>query len=392
MTYVDNAATTPVDERVVEEMKPYFSEEYGNPGSPHSIGFKAKEAVENSRNRIAKILNCSSSEVLFTSSGTESVNLALKGVAEKFGKGHIITTCVEHHCVLDTCKYLEKRGFSVTYLPVDIYGRVREEDLRNAIREDTILVSIIYGSNEIGTISKIKSLAKVAHEKGVLFHTDACQAGRLLLDVEELGVDLLSLNSSKVYGPKGVGLLYRKEGIELEPLLHGGQQEFGLRAGTHNVPGIVGFAKALELMQKFSPEETARLVQLRDKLITGLLQIPKTLLNGHSTERLPDNVNITFCDLDGRALLEMMNEQGIYASMGSACTSHILEASHVIIAIGIGAELAHGTLRFTLGRHTTHEDIDHMLDIIPGIVEELSAKSPVKTDMKFVEERKCRLR
>lgn len=382
--YLDNSATTPVDERVVEAMLPYFNINYGNPGSMHSKGLEGQRALEESREKIAKILNCSPEEILFTGSGTESINMAIKGVSEFYGKkmkkgNHIITQKSEHHAVLDTCEYLEKQGFEVTYLDVDRYGMICVDELRNAIREDTILVSIMYVNNEIGTIQPVEEISKICKEKKVLFHTDACQAANYLsLDVKELGVDLLSLNGSKIYGPKGVGLLFMRKGVMITPLIHGGGQERRLRSGTENIPSIVGFAKALEISQEEREKENVRLGKLSEKLRNGILSsIPKAFLNGHPVRRIPSNVNISILDVEGEAILLYLDEYGICASTGSACTSKTLDPSHVILATGLPYEAAHGSLRFTLGRYTTEEGVDRLLEVLPKVIKELRGISPV---------------
>lgn len=386
--YLDNAATTHVDKEVLKEMTKYFSVKYGNPGSFHSKGLEAKEAVDDSRKKIADILNCQTEEIIFTSGGTESVNLAIKGIAfaNKSKGNHIITSKIEHHAVLYSCEYLEKNGFDVTYIDVDKYGLVNPEDVKKAITDKTILISIMYANNEIGTIEPIKKIGEIAKAKRIYFHTDACQAGSMNLDVLDLNVDLMTLNSGKIYGPKGAGLLYVKKGVKIEPLLHGGGQEFGLRSGTENVPGIVGFAKALELVQKNKEKENKRLIKLRDYLIRNILKkIPKTILNGHLTERLPNNVNVSFLDIEGEAIVLHLNEYGIYASTGSACTSKSLEPSHVITAIGLPYEASHGSIRFSLGKETEMEDIKYVLKVLPGIVKSLRKISPVKLNIKHFE-------
>ncbi|MEI6731871.1 MAG: cysteine desulfurase family protein [archaeon] len=382
--YFDNSATAPLDERVFREMIPYLSYIYGNPSSFHGKGKEAKDALDDARERIAGILNCSAKEIVFTSGGTESINFALKGVAlANMGKGnHIITSKLEHHAVLETCKYLEGKGFEVTYLNVDRYGLVNPEDVEQAITEKTILISIMYANNEIGTIEPIEEIGRIAKAKGVLFHTDACQAaGYLDLDVKKLNVDLLTVNGSKVYGPKGAGLLYVRKGIDLEPLIHGGGQEFNLRSGTENVPAIMGFAKALEIAYAERKENSGRLIELRNYFIQGLLKIPKSRLNGHPTERLPNNVNVSFLDVEGEAMLLHLNEQGIYASTGSACTSQSLETSHVLAAIALPYEASHGSLRFSLGNRTTKEEIDTVLQVLPKIVDTLKVMSPLNLNM-----------
>ncbi|VVB81252.1 Cysteine desulfurase IscS 2 [uncultured archaeon] len=379
--YLDNAAATFVDPRVKAVMERFWSRDYGNPGSFHVMGLRALRAMNSARSNVAKVLNCSSDEIVFTGCGTESINLALKGVflANRSKGNHIITSRVEHKSVLETCKYLEKyEGAKVTYLPVNKYGQVSASNLEKAIRPDTILVSIIYGNNEVGTINHISELSKVAKKHNVLFHTDACQAGLLDINVNRLGVDLFSMNGSKVYAPKGVGLLFIRKGVNVVPLLHGGGQESGLRSGTENVAFIVGFAKALQLLQKERKKEFARIAVLRDRLVSGILNsVPKVILNGHPKDRLPGNVNISFLDIEGESLLLYLNEKGICASSGSACTSKSLNPSHVITALGWSHEVAHGSIRFTLGRRTTSADIDRVLKVLPGAVEKLRRLSPV---------------
>jgi cysteine desulfurase len=382
--YLDYAATTPMDKEVLLEMLPYYSEIYGNPGSFHYKGLEASDAIEQAREKVAKIFNCNSKEIVFTSGGTESINFALKGIAfaNKEKGNHIITSAIEHHAVLHTCDFLRSQGFEVTFLPVDKYGFVSPDALRESIKPETILVSIMYANNEIGTIQNISELASIAKEKSLPFHTDACQAaGFLDLDVEKLGVDLLSLNGSKIYGPKGTGLLYIRSGIEIEPLIHGGGQENGFRSGTENVPGIIGFAKALELAQRNKEYESARLIQLRDALISGLLKLPKARLNGPMNKRLPNNVNISFLDIEGESLILMLNEQGVFASTGSACASKNLETSHVLRAIGLPYEASHGSLRFTLGKNTTMDDLNYVLRVLPDIVAQIKKLSPLNLDM-----------
>jgi cysteine desulfurase len=377
--YLDNAATTPVRSEVMTAMQPYFSKKYGNPSSMHRQGLLANAAISEAREKISKVLNCSSKEIIFTSGGTESVNLAIKGVAFAKGKGHIITQKTEHHAVLKSCEWLEKKGFAVTYLDVDEFGLVNPTDVKNAIRTDTILVTVMYANNELGTIQPISEIGKICKEKGVLFHTDACQAaGYLNLDVERLNVDLMTINGSKIYGPKGSGLLFVKQGTKIEPGLHGGSQEFGLRSGTENVPSIVGFASALELAQKEKASESEKLFRLRDKLIFELLKIPNTRLNGHHTKRLPNNVNISFSGVEGESILLKLNELGIFASTGSACSAKDIKPSHVLLAIGSSHELAHGSIRFSLGRTTTKKDVAYVLKVLPKIISELRGMSPIK--------------
>ena len=344
----------------------------------HDAGLAAKDALDSAREKIAKILNCSPNEIIFASGGTESINLAIKGIAFASSGRHIITSKIEHHAVLHTCEYLEKNGFDVTYLNVDKYGLVNPKDVEKAIRDDTILITIMYANNEIGTIEPMEEIGRIAKKHSIPFHTDACQAGLLDLDVKKLNVDLMTLNSSKIYGPKGVGLLYKRKGIVIEPIVHGGGQEFGLRSGTENLPGIVGFAKALELMQKNKSKESKRLIALRDKLIKGLLKIPKAFLNGHPAKRLANNVNVSILDIEGEAVLLHLNEKGICASTGSACTAKSLEPSHVITSLGLPYEAAHGSLRFSLGKYTTGKDIDAVLKYLPEIVKNLRLLSPVR--------------
>lgn len=389
--YLDHAATTYVRAEVKTVMEKYFQEEFGNPGSFHTVGLRAKEALNEAREKVRNLINAIYlKEIIFTGSGTESINLAIKGVAranKNRGK-HIITSQIEHKAVLETCKYLEKEeGFEITYLGVDKFGRINPEELRKIIRKDTILISIMYANNEIGTIQPIKELAEIAREKGVLFHTDACQAGGALkINVKSLDVDLMTLNGSKIYGPKGIGLLYVRNGVKIHPLIHGGGQEHNLRSGTENIPYIVGFAKALELAQAEAEEENERLRTLSQKLIRGIRErIPKTFLNGHPTERLPNNVNVTILDVEGEAMMLYLNEEGICASSGSACTSHSLQASHVILALGISEEAAHGTLRFTLGKKTTKEDVEKVLEVLPQVVASLRKISPVSLTLAEVQ-------
>ncbi|MDP1695675.1 MAG: cysteine desulfurase NifS [archaeon] len=379
--YADNAATTKMREEVIIEMKKFYSVEYGNPSSFHYRGLEAKRAVENARKKVAEILNCKEDEIVFTGGGTESINFALKGIAfANREKGmHIITSKIEHPAVLNSCKWLEKQGFEVSYIDVDENGIVKLDELKNNIREDTILISMMSANNEIGVIQPIGEIGKIARDKEIYFHTDACQiAGALDIDVSKLRVDLLTLNGSKIYGPKGIGILYIKQGTNIEPLIHGGGQERGLRGGTENVPAIVGFAKALELAQDERLKGNERLIKLRDKLIDSLLKIKDTKLNGHRTNRLPNNVNISFFDIEGESILLHLNEKEIYASTGSACSSHNLEPSHVLLAIGLSHDIAHGSIRFSLGRDIKEEDIEYIIEIMHKIVENLRKISPVK--------------
>ncbi|MDP3917508.1 MAG: cysteine desulfurase NifS [Nanoarchaeota archaeon] len=394
--YMDNSATTRMDSMVKEEMDKYFTEIYGNPGSFHSIGLDAKQAMDNARERAAKVLNAKTSEIIFTGSGTESINMAIKGLAYAVQgkKKHIITSTAEHHAVLETCEYLEKKGFDVTYLKVDRDGLIDLDELKNAIRDDTFLVSIMYANNEVGTVQDIKEIGKICSEKNVKFHTDACQAsGYLDLDVKELNVDMLTLNGSKVYGPKGVGLLYLKMGTVIEPLIHGGGQENNKRSGTENVPGIMAFVKALEIAQENRVAESERLVALRNKMIREVMEkIPKVVLNGHPTKRLPNNVNLSFLDVEGEAILLYLDSKGIYASSGSACTSKTLDPSHVILAMGVPYEFAHGSIRFSLGKETTAEDVDYVIKVLPEIIQNLRNISPFNLDLENVESEQKKIR
>lgn len=379
--YLDNAATTPVDKKVLEAMLPYYSDIFGNPSSLYSYGQEAKKAIEEAREKVAKALGADFDEIYFTSGGSESDNWALKGVAYALKEkgNHIITTEIEHHAVLHTCRYLEKEGFKVTYLPVDEYGLVKPEDLKKAITDKTILVSIMFANNEIGTIEPIEELVKIAHEKNVYFHTDAVQAvGNVPIDVKKLDVDLLSLSAHKIYGPKGVGALYIKKGVKIHSLIQGGTQERNRRAGTENVPGIVGLGEAIELITKNLDSHINKLKFLRDKLINGILEkIPYARLNGHPTKRLPGNVNVSFEFIDGESLILNLDMAGICASSGSACTSGSLEPSHVLLAIGLPRELARGSLRLTIGKDNTEEDIDKVLEVLPQIVKRLRSISQI---------------
>jgi len=382
--YLDNAATTRLDSTVLDAMLPYLKERYGNPNSMHNKGIEAKKAVAVARKQVAKIFNCAPCEVIFTGSGTESDNLAILGYARKNKDrgNHIITTKIEHHAVLDAFAKLEKEGFKVSYVDVDIDGIIDIEQLKKTITDDTILVSIIYANNEIGVVQDIKEIAKICKEKKVIFHTDACQAANYLnIDVQELGVDLMTLNGSKIYGPKGIGILYKKKDITIEPIVYGGGQEFGLRSGTENVANIVGFAKALEETEKHKEKEKQRLTELRDYLITELLKIKETRLNGHQTKRLQNNVNISFLNVEGESLILLLNEEGICVSTGSACTSRSLEPSHVITALGLPHEIAHSSIRFSMGKDTTKEDVDYVLGKIVPIVEKLRSMSPLNDSM-----------
>lgn len=393
--YLDHGATTPLDPRVFEAMLPYLKEKYGNPSSFHSIGKQAKDDLDDARDTLARLLHVRPDEILFTSGGTESDNLGILGYAranQKQGK-HLITSAIEHHAVLEAMIHLEKKeGFEVTYLSPNKEGLVHPDQVAAALRPDTILVSIMYANNEIGTIEPISSIGNVIQKyrqttgnAWPVFHTDACQAtGFLDLNVEKLHVDMLTLNGSKMYGPKGVGLLYVKRGIKLQPLQFGGPQERALRPGTENIAGVIGMARALELVQTQKEQESKRLCELRDMLIDGVIaKIPKVRVNGDRIHRLPNNVNISFMDVEGEALLLYLDAAGIYASTGSACTSASLDPSHVILALGMPYEVAHGSLRFTLGHSTTKEDIEYVLEKLPSLVEKLRSISPVRVDEKY---------
>jgi len=377
--YLDYAATTPVDKRVAKEMEPYFAVEFGNTMSLHSFGQTAKIALENSRQVLADMINADLNEIIFTGSATESNNLALKGVAlaNKNKGNHIIISSIEHPCIMESAKWLEKQGFKVTRLPVDKYGMVNPEDVKKAITDKTILVSVIHASNEIGTIQPIAEIGKICREAKVYFHTDASQSfGKEKIDVEKMNIDLLTASSHKIYGPKGAGLLYAKKGIILEPVLHGGGQENGLRGSTVNVPAIVGFAKAGEICQKEMAKESKRLSKLRNKLIKEVLKIKSSHLNGHPKNRLANNVNFSFDFVEGESLLMQLDMDGIACSTGSACSSFKLEPSHVLLATGLRPEQAHGSLRVSLGRFTTEKEINQLIKVLPKIVQKIRAISP----------------
>jgi cysteine desulfurase len=379
--YLDNAATTALSPRVLEQMMPYLTTIYGNPSSPHSFGQEARKGVDHARDQVAKALNALPEEIIFTGCGTESDNTVLFGVAERYAKkgNHIITTNVEHHAILHTCEALEKRGVEVTYLPVDENGMVTAEQVANAITDKTILVSIMFANNEVGTIMPIAEIGKVCRERGVLFHTDAVQAvGHVPIDVKAMNIDMLSLSAHKFHGPKGVGALYMKKGIRLPSYVMGGAQERNRRAGTENVAGIVGLGAAIALATQTLEESAARMTKLRDKLIAGIAQrIPEVKLNGHPTMRLPNNVNYSIKYIEGESILLMLDMNGIAASSGSACTSGSLDPSHVLLALGLSHEVAHGSVRLTLSDETTEEDIDYVLDVLPKVAERLRAMSPL---------------
>ncbi|AQS03743.1 MULTISPECIES: cysteine desulfurase NifS [Clostridium] len=382
--YMDYSATTYVKPEVLEEMLPYFTEKFGNPSSFYGISRETKRAIDKAREQIAEALNCLPDEVYFTGGGSEADNWAIKGIASAHkNKGnHIITTKIEHHAVLHTCEYLEKNGFDVTYLDVDEEGFIKLDDLRNAITDKTILVSIMFANNEIGTIQPIKEIGEICREKKVFFHTDAVQAvGNVPVDVKEMNIDMLSLAGHKIYGPKGIGVLYIKKGIKIDNLIHGGAQEKNRRAGTENIASIVGLGKALELATNNLEEHMKRLTALREKLIAGLLEIPYTKLNGpRGDKRLPGNVNVCFRFIEGESILLSLDFKGVCASSGSACTSGSLDPSHVLLAIGLPHEIAHGSLRLSMGEGSTEEDVDYVLEVVPPIIERLRNMSPLWDD------------
>ncbi len=378
---MDHSATTPVDSRAFRAMEPYLTEEYGNPSSIHRMGQAARNGVETAREQVARLINASPEEIIFTSGGTESDNLAILGLMETMpSRGqHIITSAVEHHAVLDVFTYLERKGYEVTILPVNKYGTVEPETLERAMKPNTVLVSIMHANNEIGTIQPIKELAAIAHKGGAVFHTDAVQTvGRIPVDVKDLGVDMLSCSSHKLYGPKGVGCLYIKKGTRLARRLYGGSQERKLRSGTENVPGIVGFGAAAEIAAEVMSESMERLNELGRNLSDSLQRlIPDTILTGDPVNRIPGHVSLCFKYVEGESILLMLDQMGIMASSGSACTSGSLDPSHVLLAIGLPQEIAHGSVRLSLGRCNTQEDVDYVVQILPGIIERLRAMSPM---------------
>ncbi len=379
--YFDHAATTSVKPEVLEVMLPYFTERYGNASSIYSLGRENKKAIDDAREKVAKALNAQPKEIFFTSGGTEADNWALEGIAfanQAKGK-HIITTNIEHHAILHTCKFLEKQGFEVTYAPVDNKGIVHVEDIEKAIRPDTILISVMFANNEIGTIQPIKEIGALAKEKGIYFHTDAVQAiGNIPIDVKDMNIDMLSLSAHKFYGPKGVGVLYIRDGVRIYPFMNGGAQERGKRASTENVAGIVGLGKAIELATTDIEQYNEKLMKLRDRAIKEILEkIPYSRLNGDEKNRLPGNVNISFEFIEGESILLMLDMKGICASSGSACTSGSLDPSHVLLAIGLPHEIAHGSLRLTFGEENTDSDLDYLLETLPPIIEKLRAMSPL---------------
>lgn len=386
MIYFDNAATTAVKKEVLEKMLPYFTENYGNASSIYKIGRTSATAISKAREQVANALNCKAGEIYFTGCGSESDNWAIKGVAyaNKSKGNHIITSAIEHHAVLHTCEYLEKQGFEVTYLPVDKYGKVSVEDIKNAIREDTILISIMFANNEIGTIQPIAEIGALAKEHKIIFHTDAVQAiGAVEIDVNDLGIDLLSLSGHKFGGPKGVGALYIRSGLRIDNFMHGGAQEKMKRAGTENLAGIVGLGEAIEIACSNIPEKTSKIKKIRDHIMDGISKnIPYCRLNGHPTDRLCGNVNFSFEFIEGEGMLLFLDMNGIAASSGSACTSGSLDPSHVLLAIGLPHGIAHGSLRVSVGDTNTMEEADKLLEILPGIIQRLRDMSPLYEEVK----------
>jgi len=380
--YLDYAATTPVDPRVLKAMTPYFTEKFGNPASLHSFGDEAKEALENSREVIAKAMKADPKEIIFTSSATEANNMAVKGIAfaNKDRGRHILVSSVEHDCILNSAEWLKKQGFEIEYLPVDEYGTVDPKEVEKRIKKDTILVSVMHANNEVGTIEPIAEIGKICQEKKVYFHTDAAQSfGKVPVDVNKMNVDLLTASAQKMYGPKGIACLFIKKGTKIDPLLHGGGQEFGKRSSTSNVALAVGFAKAVEICLSEMSKESKRLIKLRDAFIKKVLkEIPDSYLNGHPKNRLPNNANVRFSFVEGESILFQLDSMGIAISTASACSSPKLEPSHVLIAMGLKHEEAHGSLRISMGRWTTEKDIDYLLKVLPGIISKLRRISPHK--------------
>jgi len=382
--YLDHSATTRTDDDVAKLMVEYMTGCYGNPSSIHFFGRTARKAIEEAREKVANAIGAKSEEIIFTSGGTEADNLAIRGVAyaNKKRGNHIITSSIEHHAVMDTCKSLAREGFEVTYLPVDEYGRVNPEDVRNAIRDGTILISVMHANNEVGTIQPIRGIGAIAKEKGVYFHSDTVQTiGKIPVNVDEMNLDLLAISAHKFYGPKGIGCLYMRKGVRMLPISFGGSQERKRRPGTHNVPGIVGFGLAIEKAAASINEQFPYQTRLRDKLINGIMdKIDYVKLNGHPTERLPNNVNLSFHFIEGESLLLSLDMKGIAGSSGSACTSGSLDPSHVLLAMGLTHEIAHGSLRLTLGKDNTEEQVDYVIEVLPEIVERLRAMSPLYAD------------
>ncbi len=379
--YADHAATTPVRKEVVEAMIPYFTEKFGNASSIHQFGKEAKDALERSRETIAKTIGAKPEEVIFTSGGTEADNMAIKEIAfmNREKGNHIITSSIEHHAISHTCEFLEKMGFKVTYLPVDKFGIVNPADVEKSITKQTILVTIMHANNEVGTIEPIAEIGKICRKKGIYFHTDAVQTyGKIPIDVNKMNIDLLSTSAHKLYGPKGVGFLYVRKGTKISQLIHGGGHEFDLRSGTENIPGIVGFAKAAEIAMKNMDKESKHEIKLRDRIIAEILEIPNTRLNGHPSLRLPGNAHFSFSGIEGESLILHLDMNGVAASTGSACSTKSLKPSHVLTAIGLSPVQAHGSLRLTLGKDNTDEDINHIIKSVKDIVENLRKISPIK--------------
>lgn len=381
IVYFDHAATTAVRKEVLNEMLPCFSENYGNSSSIYEIARSSKKLIDKARQQVATAIGSEAKEIYFTAGGSESDNWAIKGIAEAYSQkgNHIITSVIEHHAVLHTCEYLEKKGYEITYLPVDEDGKINIDDLEKAIKPTTILITIMFANNEIGTVQPVKEIGEIAKKHNVIFHTDAVQAvGHIPINVKDMNIDMLSLSAHKMYGPKGVGALYIRKGIKLKSYIHGGAQERGLRAGTENVPGIVGLGKAIEMMTSEMEQENKRLIILRDRIIDGIQkEIPYTKLNGHRTDRLPANANISFEFIEGESILLLLDMNGIAASSGSACTSGSLDPSHVLLAIGLPHEKAHGSLRLTLGIENTEEDVNKLLEVLPNVVKRLRDMSPL---------------
>lgn len=378
MIYFDYAATTPVDKRVIKSMMPFLNEKFGNPSSMHSFSSETKKALEKSRATIAKAINASSNEIIFTGSATESNNMALKGVAFAKKRGHILVSSIEHDCVLNTAKWLGENGFEIDFLSVDKYGIVDPKEVEKRIKKDTILVSVMHVNNEIGTIQPIEAIGKICKKNNIYFHSDAAQSfGKIPIDVTN--IDLLTISSQKIYGPKGAAVLFVKDGVKIEPLLHGGGQERGLRSSTENIPAIVGFAKATEICLSTMEKEQKRLTKLRDKIIATLIkEIPNCYLNGHQTKRVSNNVNIRFSFIEGEAILFMLNSYGIAVSTASACSSPKLEPSHVLSSMGLKQEEAHGSIRISMGRWTKEREVNYLLKILPEVVKKLRDISPHK--------------
>lgn len=384
MIYLDNAATTKVDKEVFEAMEPYFQEFYGNPSSIYTFAGKSKKEIEDARRTVAEFIGAKPKEIYFTSGGSESDNWAIKGAAlARQDKGkHIITSKIEHHAILHTCEFLEQQGFEVSYIDVDENGVIKLEELKQAIREDTILISVMFANNEIGTIQPIQEIGEIAHEKGIVFHTDAVQAyGHVPINVDELHIDILSASGHKINGPKGIGIMYLRDSIKIETLIHGGAQERGRRGGTYNTPGIVGLGKATQIAAERMEKRRAHETELRDYLIEQVRkEVPYTKLNGHRTQRLSNNVNFSFRFIEGESLLIMLDRKGIYGSSGSACTSGSLDPSHVLLAIGLPHEIAHGSLRLTLSEDNTKEEMDYVVEQLKEIVDKLRKMSPLYED------------